>query len=522
MHVERIALKNFKRFTDFTIDELPADARLVVLTGPNGSGKSAIAEAFNVTRRTMGGWGHNDDPRYFSKANASGEHTPIKTVEVTFHEGAPSTPRAAIYIRSAYRHQADFEATSISRSTPISDDPGLDKLLNIEQRVLANYQRLVGQSVADLYDEKNDQTTGKAIRERLIGKLAELMNEVFGDLKIESPGNPFDDGTFYFSKGESKRFRYPNLSAGEKAAFDLLLDFVLATEVLKDAVYWIDEPELHLGSRVQAAMLQAFFKHLPDTCQLWVATHSLGMMRTALNLSKNNSNVSFLDMSGLNLDRPVVLKPVAPSRSFWRSILEVALDDMASLVAPEKVVLCEGEGAADGFDAVCYRKIFEGTHPDTEFISVGDSKSVKKGGHGIADAIGVVAEGTQIIRLTDKDDHTPAEISQLRTEGTIVLGRRSIESYLLGDEILAALCLSVGQSELTDELMGVRDKAVLDAGAPADDYKKARQAVHLFARNRLKIEGVGSTASRFLQEIVAPLCTPDTKTFADLEQLIFG
>ena len=46
MKITRIYLKNFKRFTELEIKEIPVEAKLVVLSGPNGCGKSSIFDAF--------------------------------------------------------------------------------------------------------------------------------------------------------------------------------------------------------------------------------------------------------------------------------------------------------------------------------------------------------------------------------------------------------------------------------------------------------------------------------------------
>ena len=50
------------------------------------------------------------------------------------------------------------------------------------------------------------------------------------------------NGTFLFSKGATKTYAYKNLSGGEKAAFDLILDFTLKREVFNDTVFAVDEP----------------------------------------------------------------------------------------------------------------------------------------------------------------------------------------------------------------------------------------------------------------------------------------
>lgn len=46
MKIRKIHLKNFKRFTDLTIAEIPSTAKLVLTIGSNGSGKSSLFDAF--------------------------------------------------------------------------------------------------------------------------------------------------------------------------------------------------------------------------------------------------------------------------------------------------------------------------------------------------------------------------------------------------------------------------------------------------------------------------------------------
>ncbi len=50
MKIRKIELKNFKRFTDLTIDQIPNTTKLVLLIGANGSGKSCIFDCFNFIR----------------------------------------------------------------------------------------------------------------------------------------------------------------------------------------------------------------------------------------------------------------------------------------------------------------------------------------------------------------------------------------------------------------------------------------------------------------------------------------
>src|SRR4051812_44046816 len=51
MKIKRVQLRDFKRFTDLTIEDVPESAKLVLLVGPNGSGKSSLIEALHVFHR---------------------------------------------------------------------------------------------------------------------------------------------------------------------------------------------------------------------------------------------------------------------------------------------------------------------------------------------------------------------------------------------------------------------------------------------------------------------------------------
>ena len=66
--------------------------------------------------------------------------------------------------------------------------------------------------------------------------------------KMESKGLTFDKGT-------SENLPY-NLSGGEKAAFDLLLDIFVKKVEYDDTVFCIDEPEAHMNPRLQGSSLK--------------------------------------------------------------------------------------------------------------------------------------------------------------------------------------------------------------------------------------------------------------------------
>ena len=84
-----------------------------------------------------------------------------------------------------------------------------------------------------------------------------------------------------FRKGTVDSYHYKNLSGGEKAAFDLILDIHLKKSYFKNAIYCIDELESHLHTKVQGSLLKELCNIVPATSQLWVTTHSLGVLREA-------------------------------------------------------------------------------------------------------------------------------------------------------------------------------------------------------------------------------------------------
>src|SRR4051812_21222122 len=66
MHIKRVSVSDFRRFTKLEIEDIPPTAKLVLLAGPNGNGKSSLFDAFmkDLDRKTgRGGW----DQSYHTK-----------------------------------------------------------------------------------------------------------------------------------------------------------------------------------------------------------------------------------------------------------------------------------------------------------------------------------------------------------------------------------------------------------------------------------------------------------------------
>lgn len=534
MHISRVHLRSFKRFHDLTL-EIPDQPRLVVLCGPNGAGKSSLIDAFRLWHGGHGsGEGWFFQPEYHQKAG----ETPIQAqqaVEVEFSEGAlPSGQDAKkiIYARSAYRHQADFQSSAIQRTNSLLDAPKSQRMIDPEAKVADNYQRLVAATFDDVFSGAADDMNVADLRDARIGTVRDAMLRLFPDLELQGPGDPMGGGTFYFRKGSETHFHYKNLSGGEKAAFDLILDLILKSGAYDDTVYCIDEPELHLNTRVQAGLLDLLLDLTPPRGQLWVATHSIGMMRRADQLYRQDPEaVAFIDFEGHNFDEPITLTPVRPTRDLWDRVLRVALDDLADLVAPDMVVLCEGRPASAlsvakaEFDARCYRKIFAQEFPRADFVSVGNVADVADDRVELGRTIQALVSGTKVIRVVDRDLRSGQEVADLLASGVRVLGRRHLEAYLLDEEVLTALAVEVGQPDRAGRLVELFHEAIqssITRGNDIDDYKSAAGEFYTKARQLLALTGGGSTAEAFLADTLSPLVRPGMAVYQELRSDVFG
>ncbi|HSW98248.1 MAG TPA: AAA family ATPase [Candidatus Saccharimonadales bacterium] len=537
MHLKSLRVIGFKRFTDLTVDGLSSTARLTILAGPNGTGKSSFFDALKVWHAYNGGVHGGYDETYHRKFGVVSTTSWSETVKAEVFESlvelSPESRKKIVYIRSAHRNEADFALNGLNQMPPVLDAPRVTRTIDNDLSVSQNYQRLVLATLDSVYsDTLPGTTTRDEIRDSLIGKVRSALQAIYPELSLEGIStNPIIGGTFYFSKGTSKNFPYKNLSSGEKAVFDLLLDMVISGVAYNSTIWCIDEPETHLNVRVQAKLLEQLLTLLPDGCQLVLASHSLGFMRRAWEIAQSSPDeVQFLDFQDIDFDSQVHMTPTRPTRQFWDKTLDVALGDLASLVAPKQIVLCEGrpvtgkgQHGKGEFDARCYRTIFADEFPDTDFISLGNSDNVKNDKLELGKNIQTIVSGTKVISVVDRDLMSPAEVAELEADGTRALSRRHIESYLLDDEIITAFaakygCPAAGLLQKKADLLA----ASIGRGNDRDDLKSIAAEWHTTARKEANLKNSGSTWEAFAADFLAPLISSRTTAYQELKTSIFG
>jgi predicted ATPase len=536
MKISEIKLKNFKRFTDLTITNIPITAKVVIIVGPNGSGKSSLFDAF-LSWHKFQSFVSADYGDYYSKFGTVG-FSNMNDIKLAFYDyTTPTYPtpdsrqylKSKFYFRSAYRNEAEFLVSGITSKGDPTNDIRINSLIQNDSVVKENYERLVSSTLKALYDSNNNSKSVQELREELIGKIRTSLTNVFGDLNLSSIGDPLNQGSFYFEKGMSKNFPYKNLSAGEKAAFDLILDIIIKSEYYPDAIMCIDEPETHMHTRLQAKLFEELYRLLPNNSQLWINTHSLGMLKKARDIENQfPDTISFVNFDNTDFDSVITIQPSKIDKAIWEKFIEITLDDFSNLLAPKTVVFCEGNPAGRGnknFDASIYTRVFKDKYPDTSFISMGSASEIENDDNITFKVVKDVLKGSSIIKIVDRDDKSPTEITDLQAKSIRVLSVKNIECYLLDDEILKKLCEVTGNPSKVSEVLASKQEQINKSVArnnPLDDIKSAAGDIYVNVKRILQLTGCGNSKEAFMRDTICPLITPDTGVFQMIERDIFG
>jgi predicted ATPase len=432
--------------------------KIVALVGPNGCGKSSIFDGFELQLQRFRNHG-SEDAQFYSKSffysdnRRNEQYNAQKAVNITFDLG--SLNRKSFYIRTSYRFTPKIEVQQIALLPSIldlNDEP--ISTIALDLRLGSNYQRLLGASYTAF---TKGVKTGNQVRDELIGKINNILSNIL-DVHISDLGNPLEGrGQLYFKKGNTIDFPYANLSSGEKEVIDLVIDLVVKSKEYTETVYCIDEPDLHLSTAIQRKLLVEIDKLIPEDCQLWIATHSIGFMRALQNELKEKSQI--LDFSQKDyFTGSRNIQPIVPNRRNWMRIFETALDDLTNLVGPNRIVYCEGraepgiDGIEKGLDAQIYENIFSAAFDDTVFVSSGGNTELDQRSDIAIQILSKVFNGIEILVLKDRDmssgkltDETARQLYLSNNPPNHrVLKRWELENYLFDKEILSKYCKSKG------------------------------------------------------------------------------
>ena len=571
MKIKSIKLKNFKRFTDLTIEGLPETAKLVVMIGPNGCGKSSVFDALNCyTYVIINNAYPSDDTyigpyepmhmmNYYLKNDQSDPYLHMSAedvassgmevgkalladyVNVTLqHEQETKEDELRVHIRSSLRnysiltHSDLFSTCSAEKLqlklSKLPTEKEGDHACALNHWALFFYELTYQSTLEEIfgdhrpalpYELKKYAEDVLSLKKEILEETINTMARLFPDLKSVLR-NLFSDIKEIKRELSVLRDRRPfqSLSVGEIAVSDLLLDIIIKKVIDDETIICIDEPEAHIHTKLQGQLLEELYDLISPKSQLWIATHSIGMVRKAQELWREDpDSVVFLDFGKDDFDKQVTLKPIRPDPDFWARTYEVALGDLAELVVTGRTVFCEGEE----FDEECYMNIFKGTYPEVCFVSLGARGNVEKSVTAANLAIGKIAKSAKVIGIVDRDKATDAEIKRNAERGIRTLSKTTIESYLLDDEVLAKLCEDYGASDKINDLLTAKQNALKDQKLKSsDNLKSIVQQIHGVAQRVLKSANLGNTRESFMMDILAPRIQPGMKVYEELHEDIFG
>ena len=532
MYIKKIQMKEYKRFHDLTIDLGENPKRIVALVGPNGCGKSSVFDAMIYKTTIYGAIGNGSVKDYHYHSLTQDPSFGSKNVILEFDKGnfgkvyedkkKEGKQRSILSFRSSFRYNNSLK---ITQTTAVEDmlknSYGASNASEIDKRIEESYRRLFAKY--NNYRDDNDVKPSEA-RAHIIGELNNSLTKCL-DLEISNLGNvEGGKGTLYFKKSDSPiEFEYNVLSAGEKEVIDILLDLYLRKDFYDDSIYIIDEPELHLNTSIERALLIEINKIIPENCQIWIATHSIGFLRALQVELKDISQIVEFKKENNWASKDYVLTPAHISRSQWQNLFSTALDDLTKLICPKIIVYCEGkdkpksDGTDLGLDADVYNRIFAEKYPDVLFISSGGNTELDQRSDIAITILSKVFSELQILVLKDRD-MASGKITDLKDRELYlennpknhrVLKRFEIENYLYDKEVLEAYCLDKKLELNLDKYNNI----VKDINN--DNLKDQTSTI----KSCCNI--IGSLNPEVFKRNLASYITKDMKVYKELEEVIF-
>lgn len=315
MKIKQVELNNFKRFTNLTIKNIPETAELVLLIGANGSGKSCIFDAFEA----LSSYDQKPeaDKSYYTKDRLQAFKITLTDTEENIISNENSYHYTKLPVNSFYGRTGLRQVPRLTRKTLGKEQFDLNTdsdrpryYIERDERFENDIEHITGIILKEFFRAKILQ---KQIHEKYIDPINVSLERIFGtqngtQLKLLEIIPPLEGNIaqINFKKGKSE-IHYNYLSAGEKEVFNILINLLSRKELYQNTVYFIDELDIHLNTRLQFNFIKEITEHwIPQNCQLWTASHSLGFIEYAANSEK----ACIIDLDNLDFDLPQTIVPV--------------------------------------------------------------------------------------------------------------------------------------------------------------------------------------------------------------------
>ena len=493
MKIKKIHLKDFRRFTDLTIDlsELGKAPKLVLLIGPNGSGKSCVFDAFEAVNAYNKK--HLDSNRPENEYYTKGDKDDFE-VDIQYsrngkeggwkrkinYSNTSQIPKNAFYGRSSFRQIPEINKKSLGESK-LGFEHDVDrpqKYIGRDQRFENDIGYIIEKLLNEIFGAPSDLTTGE-IREKYIDPINEAFNRIFGLengialelIRFKPPleGKPAE---INFRKGQSE-FHYNQLSAGEKEIFNILLNLLARSDYYQDTIYFFDEIDLHLNTSLQYRFLREITEHwIPENCQLWTASHSLGF----IDYASDYNHAAILDFDELDFDQPQVLKP-EPKDRFEIFEIAVSREHLDKLMQGKTIIFSENK------DTVYFNEL---GLENIVFFRGNDKRDVFHK---------TLNMGEHYMGLVDRDYLTDQEIANIEAtySNLRILRYYSIENYLFHPENLKAYYEQQGKAlneqEYSEKIQSckeaVRENIILRIQESRKAYPYFRDKKHENQRDKM-------------------------------------
>lgn len=435
MYLKKLQLINFKRFSNVTIDlsNQTTPPKLVLLIGENGSGRTSIFDAFEwVTQLKKGRWFEDDD--YYKKD----KEAPLEVIiDFTNGEGFHRKDNSFLkdipgnnifYGRSSLRQVPKLTRTGQGVNVDISNDSDRPRQYTLRDERFENDIDYLTQVILEEVFTGSDFDS-KKLKEDYINPLNDALHRIFGDkpdtsLKLIALLPPLRGkvADIRFKKGQSE-FHYDLLSSGEKEIFNIFLNLFARKKIYNDTIYFIDELDLHLNTSLQYSLLKEITENwIPDNCQLWTASHSLGF----IDYARESELAATIDFNQLDFDLPFTLMP-QPKESFDVYEVAVSKEVLSKMLTGKKIIFAENK------DAFYYNNL---NIDNIIFLSANDKRDVF-----------YKSKSLSYFGLIDRDFLTDEEVVQIK--GTYnqlyLLNYYSIENYLYHPDNLEEYYRSINQ-----------------------------------------------------------------------------